>query len=320
MENHFFSKTIEEQLNILNEEDFFNKNELEQIKYLRQKGFFDTDFDIEKRIEFLEKIGAFNLDVNDDPETIPLTLDKVDYLNKKLSSKIKREIAYGSAVRFTKKIIKGKQLIIKDIIGIENLKNMDGGAIVTCNHFNPFDCFAVEAVFRMARKKRKRRIYKIIREGNYTNFPGLYGFFFKNCDTLPLASNKSVMKEFMKAVEVILKRKEMILIYPEQSMWFNYRKPKPLQNGAYRIAAKNNVPVIPIFITFEQVEGNPVDEYTIHIEEPIYPKEDLSQKDNEKYLKDKNYEVWKNIYEKTYNEKLTYNTVNNSKIEEINGK
>ena len=317
MNNVFFSKKIEEQIDILSNDNFFSKNELEQINILRQKGFFEID--LEKRIEFLEKIGVFYLDVNDDPETIPLTLDKVDYLNKKFSSKIKREIAYGSAERFLKKLIKQKQLIIKEIKGMENIKDLQTGAILTCNHFNPFDCFAVEEVFRKARKTRKRRLYKIIREGNYTNFPGLYGFFFKNCDTLPLASNKSVMKEFMKAVEVILKRGDLILVYPEQSMWFNYKKPKPMQNGAFRIASKNNLPVIPIFITFESKEESPVDEYTIHIEKAIYPKEDLSQKENENYLKDKNYEVWKQIYEDVYKEELTYNTVNR-KIEAIDGK
>lgn len=315
--NKFFSKKIDEQLDILNNEDFFNKNELEQVKVLRQKGFFEID--LAQRMEFLEKIGAFNLDINDDPETIPLTLDMVDYLNKKFISKIKREIAYGSAVRFSKRLIKDKKLIIKEVKGIENLKNLQTGAILTCNHFNPFDCFAVEAVFRMARKSRKRRLYKIIREGNYTNFPGLYGFFFKNCDTLPLASNTSVMKEFMKAVEVILKRGDYILIYPEQSMWLNYKKPKFLQNGAYRIAVKNNVPVVPIFITFNdssimEEDGNFTKEYTIHIEKPIYQKNDLSYKENENYLKDENYAIWKNIYEEVYNEKLEYNTIN-KKIE-----
>ena len=28
-------------------------------------------------------------------------------------------------------------------------------------------------------------------------------------------------------------------------MWWNYRKPKPLQDGAYRFATKHNVPIIP---------------------------------------------------------------------------
>ena len=51
----------------------------------------------------------------------------------------------------------------------------------------------------MSENEKDKRLYKVIREGNYTNFPGLYGFFFRNCDTLPLSSNKRTMIEFLKA-------------------------------------------------------------------------------------------------------------------------
>ena len=311
MDENFFNKDIDEQLNILENEKFFNKNEIEQSNLLRKKGFFKLD--VEERVKFLERAGIFHLDVNDDPPTIPLTLDKVDYLNKKLSSKINREIAYGSAERFLKKIIKEKKLIIKEIKGIENLKNLDTGAIITCNHFNPFDCFAVEYVFREAKLNRKRRLYKVIREGNYTNFPGLYGYFFKNCDTLPLASNKKVMAEFIKSVDILLKRKHFILIYAEQSMWLNYKKPKPLMDGAFRFAVKSNVPVVPIFITMQNSDvtdenENQVLEYIINVEKPIYKEEHLSDKENIASMKEKNYEVWKSIYEDFYKIPLEYTT------------
>ncbi len=53
---------------------------------------------------------------------------------------------------------------------------------------------------------KTKKLYKVIREGNYTNFPGFYGFLFRNADTLPLSSNKRTMIEFMKAVDTILQR------------------------------------------------------------------------------------------------------------------
>ena len=157
-------------------------------------------------------------------------------------------------------------------------------------------------------------MYKVIREGNYTNFPGLYGFFFRNCDTLPLSSSTETMVEFMRAVDTILQRNDFILIYPEQSMWWNYRKPKPLKNGAFRFAARNNVPVIPIFITMEDSsiigeDGFFVQEYIINIEKPIYPDSKLSEKENCNIMKDKNFEVWKKVYENFYKIPLEYTTV-----------
>ena len=318
MDKNFFDKDINEQLEIMEKEKFFTKNELEQSDFLREKGFFELD--IEKRIEFLEKAGIFHLDINDDPPTIPLTLDKVDYLNKKISSKINREIAYGSAERFLKKIIKEKKLIIKEIKGIDYLKNIKTGAIITCNHFNPFDSFAVEYVFRKAGLNRKRRLYKVIREGNYTNFPGLYGYFFKNCDTLPLASNRRVMGEFIKSVDVLLKKGQFILMYPEQSMWLNYKKPKPLKDGSFKFAVKSNVPIIPIFIVMQDSndigeDGMPVQEYIINIQEPIYADERLSEKERIAQIRDSNFAVWKKIYEDFYGVSLEYITEKQEALE-----
>ena len=156
---------------------------------------------VQSRIEELEKEGKFDIDVEDDPPTIVLTPENIDYLRKKMTSKIKRVFANEVGERFLDSLLKNNKLIIKQVNGIENLNKISTGAIVTCNHFNPFDCFTIEKVFRMSGKIEEKRLYKVIREGNYTNFPGLYGFFFRNCDTLPLSSNKRTMVNFMKAVD-----------------------------------------------------------------------------------------------------------------------
>ena len=269
-----------------------------------------------KKIKELEENGIFDVDVEDDPPTVPLTPEDVDYLRTSRKSRIKSRMAYKMAQWFVEDLLKDNKLIIKKINGMENLKNMKTGAIVTCNHFNPYDSFTIEKVFRLAGQNKNRKLFKVIREGNYTNFPGMYGFFFRNCNTLPLSSNKRTMIEFIKAVDVILKRGDFILIYPEQSMWWNYRKPKPLKNGAFNFAARNNVPVIPIFITMEDSDiigedGFPVQAYTVNIEKPIYPDENLTEKENTEAMKEKNYEVWKNIYEDFYKMPLEYDTLEN---------
>ena len=266
-----------------------------------------------KKIEEFEKEGNFDTDVEDDPPTIPLNPEDVDYLRKKSTSKIKSKIANRMGKKFLDDLLKDNKLIIKEIKGLENLQNVDTGAILTCNHFNPFDSFAIEKAFIESGENKNRKLFKVIREGNYTNFPGLYGFFFRNCDTLPLSSNTQTMIEFMKAVDTILQRKDFILIYPEQSMWWNYKKPKPLKNGAFRFAARNNVPVIPIFITMEDSniigeDGFFVQEYIINIGEPIYPDGNLSEKENSNIMKEANAEVWKKTYEEFYKVPLEYTT------------
>ena len=264
-----------------------------------------------KKIEEYEKEGKFDVDVEEDPPTIVLTPENIDYLREKMTSKIKRIFANEMGERFLDNLLKNNKLIIKQVNGLENMNKVKTGAIITCNHFNPFDCFTVEKVFRTSENEKDKRLYKVIREGNYTNFPGLYGFFFRNCDTLPLSSNKRTMVNFMKAVDTILQKGDYILIYPEQSMWWNYRKPKPLKNGAFKLAARNNVPVIPIFITMEDSkligeDGFNIQEYTINVEEPIYPDEKLTEKENTEIMKQKNFETWKNVYEKFYGIPLKY--------------
>jgi len=157
-----------------------------RFRYLEDEEFIGKAPDrleILKRIEQLEKEGRFDVDPEDDPPTIPLEPEDVDYLKTKRTSKIKRRVAYKLGEKFLDEILRTNKLIIKEVKGLENLKNMKTGAMITCNHFNPFDSFAVEKAFRMSGQIKNKRLYKVIREGNYTNFPGLYGFFFRNCDT-----------------------------------------------------------------------------------------------------------------------------------------
>ena len=268
---------------------------------------------IVEKIKKLELEGKFDVDPENDPPTIILTPDNVDYLRSKTTSKVKTSVANKIGKRYLNELLKNNKLIIKEVNGLENINAIETGAILTCNHFNPFDVFTIENVFRKSPVSKKKKLYKVIREGNYTNFPGLYGFFFRNCDTLPLSSNTQTMIEFLKAVETILERGDFILVYPEQSLWWNYRKPKPLKIGAFKLASQNNVPIIPIFITMQDSsiigpDGFPVQEYFVNIEKPLYPNKYLSVKENTEELKNKNFEVWKNIYEDFYKIPLEYTT------------
>ena len=315
-------KNITEIKNILVRKDNTEKNK--NIENETQKTIEKSQNRLEvlKKIEQLEMEGKFDVDAEEDPPTIVLTPENIDYLRTTMTSKIKRIFANEVGERFLDNLLKNNKLIIKQINGIENLSKIQTGAIVTCNHFNPFDCFTIEKVFRLSGQAKTKKLHKVIREGNYTNFPGFYGFLFRNCDTLPLSSNKRTMVEFMKAVDTLLQKGDFILIYPEQSMWWNYRKPKPLKHGAFKIATRNNVPVIPIFITMNDSniigeDGFPIQEYTVNIAEPIYPDENLSQKENTEEMINKNFEVWKNIYEEFYGIPLEYTTIKEEVNDEI---
>ncbi len=268
---------------------------------------------IVKKIEQFEKEAKWSIDVEDDPPAPPLMPEMVDYMNKKLSSYLWMKFANFLARAYINNLLSKRMMIIKEVRGLENyieLKNK--GAFITCNHFNAFDNFAVYKAIE--KHVWHRELVKVCREGNFTNFPGFFGFLFKHCNTLPLSSVPSTMKLFMHAVKSYLSQGRQILIYPEQAMWWNYRKPRPLTIGTYKMAAENNVPVLPFFITMTDSDvvgpdGFFVQEYTVHILKPIYPKPELSLRQNANYMRDQNYAVWKELYEKVYNTPLVYSSL-----------
>ena len=264
------------------------------------------------RIAEYERLGLFDKDVNDDPPTIPLRPGEVDYTGKKLSTRIGTAVANKLGEQHFEKMMKRGDVILKEIRGQENLAAVgERGALITCNHFSVFDNYAaLKAVEPILKKKI---LYKVIREGNYTSFPGLYGYLFRHCNTLPLSSNVSCLKELMAAMHTLFARGEKILIYPEQGMWHNYRKPRPLKLGSFRFAAKENVPVLPLFITLEDTDktggdGLSVQAYTVHILPPIFPDEKLTVRENTEKTCRENYRLWKEAYESFYGIKLEYTT------------
>lgn len=262
------------------------------------------------KIAKLEREGRFDEDVENDPPSKELLPEDIDYLRKKIRSKIKSKFAYAIARKYVNGLIHDRKLIIKEIKGLEHYAGLTSGAIITCNHFNAMDSFAMQLAYEASGQKH-RNFYRIIREGNYTSFPGFYGILMRNCNTFPLSSNKDTMKKFMTSVDQVLQDGHFMLIYPEQSMWWNYKKPKPLKKGGFTFAVRNNVPVLPCFITMEDSDvvdddGFFVQEYTIHVAPPIYPEAGKSKAENIRNMMQQNFDVWQKIYEETYGIPLQY--------------
>ncbi len=268
------------------------------------------------KIEQYEREGRFDEDVENDPPGRVLMPDEIEYVRKTKAEKLKTKFAFKMAHKFVDELIADKKLIIKEIKGVENFHALESGAIITCNHFNAYDSFAIQLAYEAAQQPQ-RNFWRVIREGNYTSFPGFYGFLMRHCNTLPLSSNIDTMKKFFNAVDELVKNGDYVLFYPEQSMWWNYRKPKPLKRGAYLYAARSGAPVLPCFITMQDSDvmgedGFYVQEYTIHISPPIFPKQGLNHRNQAEYMMKKNYETWKDIYESVYHIPLSYTTQENT--------
>lgn len=269
--------------------------------------------EILNKIKQYEKEGFFDTDVENDPDTKVLMPDDIDYLREKISNKIKSKIVIKEADKMIKKLIDSKQIIIKEVVGAENMKGIDESFFITSNHFHPFENIAIYEVFKQLYPK-KHNFWRVIREGNYTAPPKGFDMFFRHANTLPLSSNVDTMKKFYKAVEVLATKKDnnAILMYPEQYMWWNYKKPRPFKDGVFKFSSKFNKPIVPCFITMKDSDildddGCFVQEYTVHIMPALYPDKNLSVKENSDILKQKNFDMWQKVYEKTYDKKLVYN-------------
>lgn len=260
------------------------------------------------RIHRLEREGgeSFYVDVEPDPPGHPLAPEEVDYLNKKFSSKFHTFVAKRMAS--VAQIIFRRDLRMK-VVGAENLKGLTGGAILTSNHFSIFENLAVKEV--ADRVPGRHRFYRVIKGNNYF-IPGIIGYLLKHCNTLPISTNLKTTRLFNQALESILQNDGLVLIYPEQAMWWNYRKSRPFKPGAFFYAAKYNVPVIPIFVTMEDQPGRfdshgyPKQAYTIHIMPPIFPDPSKSLRENEQAMMSLNQSLCSNKYREIYGREIVY--------------
>ena len=195
-----------------------------------------------------------------------------------------------------------------EIIGIENAEGIRGGAVVTSNHFSPVENTAVRLV---AKKLGKKRINIVSQETNLA-MPGAIGFFMNYADIIPISDNKHYLhNDFAQVLSELAKRDEYILIYPEQEMWFNYRKPRPFKRGAYYYAAKLGLPIISVFVEMQDLPERDTDEFykvkfKIHILKTLYPDPQKSIKENSIEMCRADYEQKKAAYEAAYGKPLTY--------------
>lgn len=192
--------------------------------------------------------------------------------------------------------------------GLENLANLpQGGAIITANHFNQIDSLPIK---HLANKTHHSLTIAI--EDTNLKLPGILCYLMNYVGTIPLIQVPSyVGTEFPRHLHDALEQNSWVLIFPEQEMWWNYRKPRELKRGAYYFAAKQNVPVISTFIEIQstaKIEKNHPNfyqtKYVVHVLPPIFPDVKLTANENSKLMMKRDYQQKVAAYEKAYQRKL----------------
>lgn len=281
-------------------------------KILKQENEFATDLKENHNNSFIDYLK----DTYNSKETLPLNvnmfnpqplpekpLENIDYTTKKLSTKIKSKLSFIPAYMFYKKAKKKFKFRIDNREVFDNLKT---GAVITSNHFSKYDSLPI--IDCQLNMKKRRRIYKVIQEANYY-MKGVIGVFMRNNYTLPLSRSNKTMRKFLKACDTILKRKELILIYPEQELWPDYQKPRPTRPGTFQIAARSNVPIIPCFTeikNYQDKKGETKQQYVCHVLSPIEPNPDLPSRERAMDMQIRHFEALQKLYEEINQKPLTF--------------
>lgn len=194
--------------------------------------------------------------------------------------------------------------------GLGKLKGLPrGGTIVTANHFNQVDALAVN---RLAQKAHRRM--DIVIEDTNLKLPGFFSYIMNNMGSIPLTQSLNYLgREFIQHLNHSFNQGRWVLIFPEQEMWWNYRKPRKLQRGAYYFAAKCNVPVISTFVEIQdlpklekQNEHFYQTRYTVHVLDVLYPDPTKTASENASRLMEEDYKLKVQAYERVYKKKLDY--------------
>ena len=197
---------------------------------------------------------------------------------------------------------------VGEMAGLENLSALKGPAFLTGNHFNPFD----SGIHRKLAQITGRGHLVAISQGTNFVMPGLNGFVLRNIDVIPLVQEPSYMNgAFRTLMQKHLDAGRFILIYPEQEMWVNYRKPRPQKRGAFLFAAEYNVPVVPTFVEMQDLERDVAPGFrdvrtVLHVLPPIYPDPSLSARENSFAMCKADYAAKVACYEQCYHRPLTY--------------
>ena len=162
---------------------------------------------------------------------------------------------------------KGRENIVK------YRKELAGGAITIANHCFRLDC---PCVLLAAKVPLDVKIPMFA-----PNFGTKDGFFMKTVGGIPIPeaeAGMAALKKFNEAFDEFHRRGYWMHIFPEAKRWDFYKPLRPFQKGAFTMAYKYDMPLLPCVITFRERTGvyrlfGPKNLPLLQVEigEPIFP-------------------------------------------------
>lgn len=192
------------------------------------------------------------------------------YLDKSLKFRIWHFLIYlvtwlvafpANWIRFGIKI-EGREKIRR------NRELFANGMMTVCNHVHRWDMICVLQAMRY----RRAWIPMYAQP-----FRGKDGFLMKAIGGVAIPEELSGLRVFDKAMDELHANKQWIHLFPESCSWRFYAPLRPFKTGAFNMAYRHGLPVVPLVISFRPRtgwrklfgKGEPL--LTIHVGDPIVP-------------------------------------------------
>lgn len=168
------------------------------------------------------------------------------------------------------------------VVNRKNLKKeKNRGVFIYGNHTNVFDMLDVQSFVSIHKR------VNIIGYSDASTIPFIQPII-RSLGYIPIPNNIHLMKKFTEAIEYYINNKEDVLIYPEAHVWPYYTKIRPFKSTSFHYPAKLMAPVLPICTTYTKGIFNKP-RLKIIIGEYIYPKKELTERENKEFLRNECY-------------------------------
>lgn len=127
------------------------------------------------------------------------------------------------------------------------------------------------------------------------------GKFLPMLGALPIPNNIHKMKEFTDTIDILMKKNNIIFIYPEAHVWEYCTFIREFSNTSFRFPIINNVPSFTMTTTYQKRLIGKKPKITIYFDGPFYSNNLSTLKEKSKDLHDKVYNsLVKNSKHSTY--------------------
>ena len=178
--------------------------------------------------------------------------------------------------------------------GKENLKEVrNKGYFLYANHVAIADCFKYAAYCVPIKR------INVIGYSDTLSMKGVGGIA-KALGYLPIPTDINNLKKMEDAIQTLVNKKEVILIFPEAHIWPYYTKIRNFKDVSFIYPAKFDKPVVPAVTVWRGKQGKKPKQTVIFCK-PIYPNPELTPLENKKFLHEQCLLEMKEVADK-YNE------------------